>query len=214
MKLRRIGVIGDVHAEAKHLATALRFLQDSAVEQIICTGDILDGAGGEDECCRLLEQHEVITVRGNHDRWLFEGARRDHPGVVQESDLEDSSLVFLQSLPITYPMETVAGRLLLCHGMGENDMQGVTANDYGYGLQVKYELHDLVRAEEFRFVVAGHTHQRMVRRFGHLTVINGATLHRSFRPCFSIVDFDSGYVEFRDLENNAVVPTGQSLKFE
>jgi hypothetical protein len=42
-------------------------------------------------------------------------------------------------------------------------MQRLTPDDYGYALEVKYELHDLVRASEFRFMIGGHTPSPMVR---------------------------------------------------
>jgi putative phosphoesterase len=211
MKLRRLGIIGDVHAEATHLEAALQFLQTSEVERIICTGDVVDGPDNADECCRLLETHQIITVRGNHDRWLLDGSMRDLPDATPITSMQESSLSFLKSLPVTAPIETVAGQLLLCHGMGENDMQGVTPDDDGYALQWKDELHNLIRAGKFHFVVAGHTHQRMVRRFEHLTVINAGTLYRTFVPCVSIVDFDSGCVEFHNIEGNTVT-ISQHLK--
>jgi len=213
MKLRRLGIIGDVHTEAAHLERALRFFKTAAVDQIICTGDITDGPGQADACCRLLQQHAVVTVRGNHDRWLFEGVMRDLPGATQIGELRDTSLSFLKSLPSTNPLDTVAGRLLLCHGMGANDMQGVTPDDDGYALQFKDELHSLVRGGEFHFVVAGHTHQRMVRRFEHLTVINAGTLNRPYDPCISIADFEAGHVEFHNFEGADLAPMGQRLDF-
>ena len=47
----RIGIIGDIHAEDTHLDLALAFLNEQAVDVIICTGDIVDGNGDVDRCC-------------------------------------------------------------------------------------------------------------------------------------------------------------------
>ena len=46
------------------------------VDQIVCTGDLPDGTGDLEESCRLLQKN-VLTVRGNHDRWLLDGVKRD-----------------------------------------------------------------------------------------------------------------------------------------
>jgi putative phosphoesterase len=207
----RIAVLADIHGNVLALEAALAHLAARKHDLIVDLGDCASGPLWPRETLERLERVGAKTVRGNHDRWLFEGALRDLPGAVQIDDLQDTSLVFLKSLPLTQPLDTVSGRLLLCHGMGANDMQGVTPDDYGYALQVKDELHDLRRAGEFRFVVAGHTHQRMVRRFENLTVINAGTLYRPYDPCVSIADFAEGYVQFHDFEDGAITSTSQRL---
>ena len=40
-------------------------------------------------------------------------------------------------------------------------------------------------------IVGGHTHQRMVRRIGELTIINAGTLHRGQRPCCVVIDLEA-----------------------
>jgi len=66
--------------------------------------------------------------------------------------------------------------LLLCHGLGGDDMNGVYPGDFGYGLEVNDVLQGLIREGRYRFVVNGHTHLRMVRSFGGLTIINAGSL--------------------------------------
>ena len=41
--LQKIGLIGDVHAQAALLETALNYLQTASVDAILCTGDIANG---------------------------------------------------------------------------------------------------------------------------------------------------------------------------
>ena len=64
---RRIGLIGDVHAEDKRLQAAISYLQLADVDSLICTGDIVDGNGDPDACIRILEDNDVHVVQGNHD---------------------------------------------------------------------------------------------------------------------------------------------------
>jgi putative phosphoesterase len=213
MRLKRIGIIGDVHAEAARLEAALLFLTTAQVERILCVGDIVDGPGSVDRCCELLQQTEVAVVRGNHDRWLVQDTMRNLPEATQLVDINEEFLTFIKSLLSTQAFETVAGRLLLCHGMGDNDMQRLTPDDYGYALEFKDELHALIRNREFKFVISGHTHRRMVRRFEHLTVINAGTLYDGHSPCIAIADFNAGYVQFYDFQGNVLASGGDPIKF-
>ena len=65
--LRRVGVIGDVHAEHERLAAALEWMHGQRLDAVICTGDVADGPGCVDACCRLLREADVATVRGIYE---------------------------------------------------------------------------------------------------------------------------------------------------
>lgn len=187
---RRIGLVGDIHAEDERLALALDVLQSRAVELVVATGDIADGAGSVDRCCALLAAHRVVVVRGNHDRWLVAGTARDLPGATPVERVSAGSRQMLAQLPQMVELETVQGRALLCHGLGPNDMAKVGPDDFGYALESNDELQELVRGGAYRWILNGHSHRRMVRRFGGVTVINAGTLLRQHAPCFLELDFD------------------------
>ena len=82
----------------------------------------------------------------------------------------------------------------------------LTDDDFGYALETNDPLQELLAAEQVRFVVNGHTHGRMVRRFGRLTIINAGTLFRENDPCFAVVDFEAGRVDFFDLAAGRIAP--------
>ena len=103
---------------------------------------------------------------------------------------------YLASLPATRELSTSDGTLLLCHGLGADDMAGVRPDDFGYALRSNDTLHSLVAAGRFRYVVAGHTHHRMVRHFDGLTIVNAGTLYRDHDPCFGLVDLSERVVTF------------------
>ncbi len=126
---------------------------------------------------------------GNHDRWRL----RDAESAASAPDpLRD----YLQALPPTREYETAAGSLLLCHGLGENDMNKLTPDDYGYALATNDELQELLVTQRYRFVINGHSHRRMVKDFGGVTVINVGTLFREHEPSFALIDFGVGEVIF------------------
>jgi putative phosphoesterase len=217
MQLRRIGIIGDVHAESTRLEAALRFLHAAQVERILCVGDIVDGPGSVDRCCELLQQAQVAVVRGNHDRWFAQGTMRDLPRATQPADISEASRTFINSLPSTQAFETAAGRLLLCHGMGDQDMLSITPDTYSQALLFKDRVHQLLRSHEFSFVINGHSHRRMVGRFDHLTLINAGALydahHHGDVPCIALADFKAGHVQFYEFQDGMLAGSGDPVEF-
>lgn len=197
--MRRLGLIGDVHGEDAALERALRLLTEAQVDRILCTGDVVDGRGDVNRCFRLLEAYGVLTVRGNHDRWLLEGYGRDLEEATHPSELTRASREFLAALPPTRSLQTPRGELLLCHGLGTNDMARLLPDDTGYAVQANAELQALIANGRYQLVVGGHTHWRMVRRFLGLTVINAGTLYRAHDPCCAVLELDSGQVRFSNL---------------
>src|SRR5262245_37031413 len=135
MHVRRLAVIGDVHAEDERLELALRAASSLDVDRIACTGDVADGAGSVARCCALLREHSVACVRDNHDRWLFTGLLRDARNATQLRDMRAQDSEFLKNLPATLEMEMEHGSILLCHGIGESDLEKIGSYDTDYSLQ-------------------------------------------------------------------------------
>lgn len=189
MPLERIGVIGDIHAEDLYLEQAIQTLRARGVQLVVATGDVADGVGSVDACCELLMAHSVLTVRGNHDRWLLAGTARELPNATALDALSERSRRFLGNLPTMAELETERGRALLCHGIGPNDMAKLGPDDFGYALETNDDLQNLIRERTFRWVINGHSHRRMVRMLSGLCVINAGTLTRDQSPCFLELDF-------------------------
>jgi predicted phosphodiesterase len=188
MHLQRIALLGDIHAEDAHLALALERVRDS-VDAVLCVGDIVDGAGDVNRCCELLREHDVQTVRGNHDRWLFNNEMRVLADAHAVTDLSPSHAEWLSSVPTVLDFTTPHGKLLLCHGLGANDMKTLLPDDTGYALQCNEAVERLLSESDYRYVLSGHSHRRMVRRIDNVTFVNAGTLRRMNDPCFCVIDF-------------------------
>lgn len=173
---------------------ALARLEERGVRLVVATGDIADGTGSVDECCRLLQAHEVVAVCGNHDRWLLAGSARQLPEATALADVSEESRAFLARLPRMVEITTTTGSALLCHGLGPNDMARVGPDDSGYALASNDELQKLLQNGYYRWVINGHSHRRMVRPFPGMTIINAGTLLPRQAPCFLEVDFDQAVV--------------------
>lgn len=193
--MTRFGVLGDVHCEDVILAAALELFSRESVERVLCVGDLVDGLGDPVRTLELLQR--VDCVAGNHDRWLLDNQLRDMLDATPPSAVE-AHRAWLASLPPT----RAYGDLLLCHGLGEDDMATLKPDDYGYGLENNDGVTKLLRSR-FRYVVSGHSHQRMVRRLGDVTFINAGTLLRMQNPGVLVLDLGARTATFHDWNGSA-----------
>ncbi len=196
--ITRAGLLGDLHAEDAALSLALRVFADEGVDRVLAVGDICDGPGDVDRCCALLAEANAAVVRGNHERWLLAGTMRELPDATLTLGAE--ARAYLAGLPVTMRMETVAGELLLCHGLGDDDMGSVDPDDW-YSVAHDERLHELLAREEPLVVVNGHTHRRLVWCKEQVSLLNAGTLYRNHDPCFAIVDFGVREVTYFDLRS-------------
>lgn len=205
---RRVGVLGDVHAQHRALASALAFFRAEGVDVVLSVGDVVDGPGDVEETVRALREAGVITVRGNHERWLLSHQMRTLRDATPRDALSDASWAWLSALRPVRRVSTVAGELLLGHGLGSQDMQRVLPDD---PMWCDPDDPTFVRfageAAGCRYAVGGHTHRRMVRDVCGVTLVNAGTLSPSDDPCVAVIDFAEGAVWHHDLVEGAVVPS-------
>jgi predicted phosphodiesterase len=205
--LRRVGLIGDIHCEVGRLKQVIEHFRSAAVDNVLAVGDIADGPGDLTEACSLLASVGALAVAGNHDRWLLSGEMRDLPDATPVDKLTPEARAYLSALPKTRLLESPRGSVLLCHGLGDDDMASVRPDDEGAALLSNAALWQLIQGRRARFVVNGHSHRPMLRTIDGLTILNAGTLHPRYRPTCSIVDFDAGHVELYDLEHYHVAPS-------
>jgi predicted phosphodiesterase len=206
--IRRLGVLGDVHAEHERLETVLDWFAGQHLDAVLCTGDLADGVGCVDRCVELLRAAGVHTVAGNHDRWLLSDRVRHLPDAHRAIDLAADSLSFLRNLPRTLDLDTVAGTLWLCHGIGANDQAKVWPGTRGPDSIRRCGTLDAVLADQhYRFIVHGHLHHRVLIDFDHALLLNAGTL-KGPQAGVSIVDFEAGDVRAFELEPSKVLRPG------
>jgi predicted phosphodiesterase len=197
-----IGAIGNIHTEDASLDLALSFLSKQSLDRIVCVGDIVTGPGNVDRCCELLQRHQVITVADNHDRWFLDGTMPAFQDATDPMTVPDQTINFLKALPKIYELRSPFGAVLLCHSLGTNDMADLKLADYGYAIEANLDLQELIQLEQYRYVVNGHTHRRMVRHFGDLTIINAGTLRSYASPGFAMIDFEASQVGFYEIKSS------------
>jgi len=201
-----VGVLSDVHTEDERLSRALFFMREQGVEAFLCAGDIVDGHGDAEQCISLLRGVGALTVSGNHDRWCLEGYNSFLFDATPKDTLSEDSLDFLSSLPETRELQLGPLQVLLCHGVGDDDMCSLRPYDTGYALQSNTKLQEVLGLGRYGMMIHGHTHQRGVRRIGGMLTLNPGALsdRRNDQPGFAILDCGAWRVTFYDILEDAV----------
>ena len=190
----KLGIIGDVHAEDVRLENCLSYLANQGCDKIVCTGDIIDGPGCPNRSVELLKAFDVVTVRGNHDRWIIENKARHVKNAHKIHDLSRSTLDFLNVLPLQAKFKFGGIRVLLCHGVGRNDLKKVWPGTDRLQPIKSNELDQIIWDEKFDYVINGHIHFRTMVHFKKLTLINAGTISGDFSPGCTLIDFDEKMV--------------------
>ena len=196
MSIKNAGILGDVHAEDRVLIKVVSFFRDAGVDAIYCTGDLCDGYGSSENVIRFVQKSKIQCVRGNHDLWCITGEMRDLTGAVECSALSLTSLQYLRQIPYIVLIDTVAGPVLLCHGILNNIMGRVADEDCEGILESNLSFQEFLQGNYPEMLINGHSHRRMVKQVAQKTIINAGTLFRDHSPCASIVDFENRVVTF------------------
>lgn len=113
------GIIADIHANLEAFQAVLQALRP--VDRIVCLGDVVGYGPNPNECIALMQENNIPSVAGNHDRvaigemspeWFNENARHAIEWTARQLTADIES--YLKSLPLNlaYPdFEIVHGSL-------------------------------------------------------------------------------------------------------
>jgi putative phosphoesterase len=197
--LTRFALIGDVHAEDERLETAIALARSEKVEAVLCVGDVADGFGDLARTIAILEREHVRVIRGNHDRWFLADTMRTLAPPVQLVSEHPEAESVARLWPPMLEVETIAGALLLCHAVGDDDMAVIRSDTHATELHWIAAWTRLTARARWRFMAAGHTHEAMVRTLDGITILNPGTLKRDKSPCTTIVDLELATMRVFDL---------------
>ncbi len=192
----KIAIIGDIHCENITLEKTIDFLKTKDVNSIFSTGDIVDGVGDVNLTIETLIKNRVYSVLGNHDRWLLENKMRDLINATQSTSIKKDNSNFLEKLPKEIQILTPNGLAIISHGIRENDMNKIGEYDSNYTLSCNLELQNLLKSKKFKYLIQGHSHNRLVKKIEHLTVFNAGSLVKEDVAGFIIIDFVKKLVNF------------------
>ncbi len=162
----KIGLVSDVHADPDPLAEALDAFSRSAVDRIICAGDIAGYNRHLTATIDLLIDHDVDCVCGNHDHeWL-----NSHADEIATRDYQ-----FLNQLPASREYELAGKRLFVVHAEPpDRQLGGIKLLDAGGHMLPKSRDYwsETLRSVQTDILVVGHTHQVYAERLADTLVLN------------------------------------------
>jgi putative phosphoesterase len=155
----KFGIVSDIHCNIAGLRHAVELMGD--IDELICLGDSIWEYRFSNEVAHFLKEHEAHTILGNHEEGFFGplGERaRARPGI--DRDLLD----WLAARPHRIELDRGGKRILLVHSTPWEPR----------GAYVLPEDALLARFAEAEadFVLYGHTHRQVVKRFGRVLVVN------------------------------------------
>ena len=157
----RIAALSDIHSNIYALETVLQDVRRQAPDLTVNLGDILYGPIAPRATYDRLMEAELLTIRGNQDRQIYEADQAEidgNPtlGFILE-DLGRGPLDWMRGLPFDLrPAEGV----YLCHGTPENDLVYLLEDVGGGGPALRRDatIRDLLAGEASDLVLCGHTH--------------------------------------------------------
>ena len=192
----KIGILSDIHGDFLSLQNAIQFFKDSAVDVILCAGDLVEKGDRPNEVVAKLKELEVPCVQGNHDA---NAVRHDQLNsalqVPGEVPLERATIQFLATLPPKLTLEFCDKRILLTHAIPSHSAGCVFHHDDPGRLSKTFKK-DLAR-NPCDIAVVGHTHSPFDVTFRGKRVINpGSTCRLKTRDSHTVGVLDLAQGKF------------------
>ncbi|WP_352309210.1 metallophosphoesterase family protein [Psychrobacter sp. W2-37-MNA-CIBAN-0211] len=177
-QITTIAAISDIHSNVFALEAVLADIKRRNINQIVNLGDILYGPIAPKDTYALLmaHQNDIITIRGNQDRQIYEATAADIADNATMAfileDLPKAAIEWMQALPFDYH---VREDIYLCHGSPTDDMVYMLENiETGQPIvRDDADILALLNGIESAVIICGHTHiPRTVTLSTGQTIVN------------------------------------------
>jgi len=148
------------------------------------------------------------VVAGNHDRWLLADKYRHVPQAHSRDNLKSHTLDYFRSLPKSRSISFQGHDLLLCHGVGDQDLAKVWPGTLRMAAERSETLDSLIDSHAYQWIINGHVHFQTVIPFRTLTLINAGTLAGERWPGFLTLDPISSEVEVFSFRKDQIQSMG------
>jgi len=200
MEPMKLGLISDIHGDPVALELAWAHLTTMKVDRIVCAGDLVGYGPFPDRVAAFLQERQIPSVRGNHDRWALSrgpGAGDEFGGGTPGRD----TLEYLGGLPADLLIEAGSRIGVVVHGSPSSDMEFVNRRTHPPAVLCRYLF-----ALGSDLLVVGHTHQPMWYRSpaGGLVVNPGSVVSMPVvdsSRTFAVADLATMEVTFHQVES-------------
>lgn len=174
----KIAILSDIHSDLDALEDALALVKVLRCDEILCAGDLVDYGNAPDGVIELLVQHDIMSVMGNHDRWVVEASRRGMAGYETFGGgtvADKASYEYLDDLPPLRRLTRDGARIVVCHGVLSDDMAELRADEVDAAW-----CRSLLERADCDVLVVGHTHRPALLEVGAQgLIVNPGALLRS-----------------------------------
>ncbi|MFD2178251.1 metallophosphoesterase family protein [Veronia pacifica] len=157
----KIAAISDVHSNVYALRAVLDDIRKQGSDIVVNLGDILYGPIAPRDTFELLMENELVTIRGNQDRQIYEATADEicsNPTMeFIHEDLGTLPLQWMHTLPSNL---TLNESVFLCHGTPDDDLTYLLENvESGHAeLRTDRDIMALLNNQSEDVILCGHTH--------------------------------------------------------
>ncbi|MBP3971518.1 metallophosphoesterase family protein [Bacillus sp. WL1] len=153
----KIAIISDVHGNSHALKSVLEDIERRKVEMTINLGDSVYGPLNPLGTIEILMNHEMIHIKGNCDRMLWEPIQEQSATLTfVRNQLTENHIDWLKQ----HPFQFIVDDILFCHGTPTSDEVYLLEEmgENGAVLKSEKNIMDQLKNIEQKIIVCGHTH--------------------------------------------------------
>ena len=192
----RLLVIGDLHANSEALST-----MGETVDAVVVLGDLVDYGPDPQAAIAWVRRTATYAVRGNHDHAVATGSRTgagrawadlaEASAAWTRSVLDEADRAYLGGLPVSTTFSFAGATFAAFHAAPSDPLYRYLPPETPEA-EWRAELEG-VRAD---WLLLGHTHRPLLRRFGATTVLNPGSVGqpRAGAPLATYAIWDDGDV--------------------
>jgi len=157
----KIAAISDIHSNIYALQRVLGDIKRRGVDVTVNLGDILYGPIEPKATYELLMENELVTIRGNQDRQIYEASQEEietNPTMqFILKDLGEQPLIWMKNLPFSMQL---TDQVFLCHGTPNNDLIYFLESVETGSTKVRNDedIIKLLAGQTSDVILCGHTH--------------------------------------------------------
>lgn len=204
----KIAVLSDIHGNVAALDAVLGDIASRQVDHIVNLGDICSGGLFPRETADRLIPLGLPTIRGNHERQLFDRPRERMGSSDRHAAecLRPEQLAWLAALPATMRF---SDDVLLVHGTPDSDLTYFleTVTEGGLRTATHAEVEQRAGSVDAAVILCGHTHmQRVMKRDDGRLIVNpgsvGLPAYADDRPHPHVVESGSPHARYAILSDD------------
>jgi putative phosphoesterase len=176
----RVAVITDLHGNVPAFEAALRRIENLAVDDLYCGGDLVGYGPRPNEVCRTIEERAIATIYGNYDHAIARDLddcgcfyptpkdRETGQGSVAWTlaHTDERSKRFMRELPFDLRFELAGKRVRVVHGSPRK------VNEYLLEDRAASTFERIAQLAECDILLFGHTHKPWVREYVGVLFVN------------------------------------------